>query len=48
MRKEMKIFTASTTADINIIYVFTNESYFYAVEIDDNYFYSNSTEFYSL
>ena len=44
----MKMFKTSTTADINIIYVFTNESYFYSVEIDDNCFYSNSTEFYSL
>lgn len=43
----MKTFEISTTADINVIYVFTDESYFYAVEIDNNYFYSNSTEFYS-
>lgn len=43
----MKMFKTNTTADINIIYVFTDESYFYAVEIDNNYFYSNSTEFYS-
>ena len=48
MRKKMKTFNINTTVDMNIIYVFTNESYFYDVEIDDNYFYSNSTKFYSL
>lgn len=46
--RKMKTFKTSTTVDINIIYVFTNESYFYSVEMDDNCFYSNSTEFYSL
>lgn len=46
----MKTFKTNTTTDINIFYVFTtnNENYFYSVEIDDNYFYNNSTEFYSL
>ena len=50
MWEKMKTFKTNTTTDTNIFYVFTtnNESYFYSVEIDDNYFYNNSTEFYSL
>lgn len=48
MCKKMKTFKTNTTVDMDIIYVLTNESYFYDVEIDDNYFYSNSTKFYSL
>lgn len=46
--QKMKTFKTNATVDMDIIYVFTNESYFYDVEIDDNYFYSNSTKFYSL
>lgn len=46
--RKMETFKTSTTTDMNIIYIFTNESHFYSVEMDDNYFYSNSTEFYSL
>ena len=46
--RKMKTFKTNNTTDVNIIYVFTSESYFYSVEINDNYFYSNSTEFYLL